>query len=114
MKLSIKAAVIKFGIPQMQSVPYVKFSNNDIVDLLRDNDDFNAHMDMYNRKDDKTNELSKTRWRETWERDVRFVFNQSDENIEHMRKTHGIVFQRFVHGSKTYRYWHFDPKVLKK
>ncbi|ADQ52822.1 hypothetical protein AsFcp4_259 [Aeromonas phage AsFcp_4] len=113
-KLSVRAAVLMYAIPAIKSVPFVKFSNNDIVDYLRENSDFNKHLDMYNRKDDKINEFVKTRWVETWERDVRNAFKQSEENIEHMRKTHGIVFDQYMHNGKKVRFWHFDPKALKK
>ncbi|UYD60299.1 hypothetical protein OPFAMLBM_00300 [Aeromonas phage avDM12-TAAL] len=112
-KMSVKAAVSKFAIQEVKSIPYLKFSNNDITDELRSNLEFNKHLNMFDRKDDKTNETSKTRWIETWERNVREVFKQTDANIKYMLETHGIVFGNYIHNGKKINSWHYDPKVLK-
>ncbi|ADM80079.1 hypothetical protein phiAS5_ORF0236 [Aeromonas phage phiAS5] len=108
--MSIRNAVIEHAIPGIQACPGARFTTNDIVDMLRENHQFNKFLSMYNRKDDKNNELSKNRWIETWERGVRLVFKQSAENIEHMMEKHGIGFQRYKHGTKTCRYWVFEVK----
>ena len=104
--MSIRDAVELFAIPGIKSCPGSRFSNNDIVDMLRGDHKFNRLLTMYNRKDDVINLRSK-RWVETWERSVRQVFIQSDENIKMMEQKHGIKFLRYQVGKKTVRYWVF-------
>ncbi|AUE22639.1 hypothetical protein Ah1_00098 [Aeromonas phage Ah1] len=112
-KMSVKAAVELYAICEIKRIPFLKFSNNDMVDQLRSNSKFNEYLDMFDRKDDKTNETSKTRWIETWERNVREVFKQTDANIKYMLETHGIEFGNYVLNGKKINSWHYNPKLVK-
>lgn len=107
-KVTVLAAVRKHAIEGIKKYRGLIFTNNDIVDMLRDDKEFNKLLNMYDRKDDLTNLTSKTRWRETWERNVRVVFVQTKENKKFMLETHGIAFEtkKSTRNGKVIRYWY--------